>query len=258
MKKIWLTALEDVKEIQQKFMASITPYGLTVEGHFWKDDLVKWSWAGPRNALSDLDVALWVILGSAERLSSPDTRYGLSLLTLSVQAARGAGFPVVVVQTTDVAITPESLPTPLKGAEILPLKSPSLGPKLTAKIHAPVKKIVTDYRVDILGNEHLGQWFELGPVDGLWRGGLFGVSGGEILFQAVGNRGGLPKSAELHYPSKGMKIALGETEYLAWGVQNEIEAASSYYVKVMGAPESVLFGPYPMDESADLYVIRLK
>lgn len=257
MKKIWLTALDDSKENQQKFMASIKSYGLSVEGHFWKDDLMKWAWVGPRNFLTDPETALWVILGSAERLISPETRYGLSLLCLSVQARRGSGFPVVIVQTTDSAIASESLPTALKGAELLTLKSPALGPKLTAKVHAPAKTLTAGYRLDILGNEHVGQWFEAGPEEGSWQGAVFGVSGAEIVFHAVGKKGELPKTAQLNYPSKGMKIALGEKEYLAWGVQNEIDASSSYYVKVMGSPQAVLFGSYPTEESAELYITQL-
>jgi hypothetical protein len=33
---------------------------------------------------------------------------------------------------------------------------------------------------------------------------------------------------------------------------------TSYFVKVEGFPESILFGPYSTEEAADVYVIKLK
>jgi len=87
---------------------------------------------------------------------------------------------------------------------------------------------------------------------------MFGVAGGEVVFQAVGPAGGLPEKSVLNYPMQGLKLTLGDTEYTAWAAQNEITPETAYYVKVEGYPTSIVFGPYSNEESADVYVINLK
>jgi len=112
--------------------------------------------------------------------------------------------------------------------------------------------------MDVYGNEQIGQWIEVGPNEAPWKGTMFGVAGAEIGFQAVGPKGELPKTSTLEYPVKGMKISHGGTEYIAWAVQNEIDSDTSYFVKVEGFPESVIFSSYATDEEAEAYVVRLK
>jgi len=57
---------------------------------------------------------------------------------------------------------------------------------------------------------------------------------------------------------KGLKLDLGEKEYIAWAAQNELNPETSYFIKVDGFPESILFGPYSTEEAADVFVIDLK
>jgi hypothetical protein len=258
MKKIWMTSLDSSKETVQKIMAQMKTYGLEMDGHFWKDDLGKLAWAEGREELTGSNIALWVILASEKQLFTPSNLYGLSLLAITLQAKRGAGFPVVILQTEGDQVTSEKLPTVLKGADVLLESNPSLGPKLVAKVHAPVQKVSSEYRMDVYGKEQIGQWFEVGPVDASWNGAMLGVSGAEIIFQAVGPKGELPRTSELNYPVKGMKINLGDKEYTAWALQNEIDSDTSYFVKVDGFPESIIFGSYSNEEDAEVYVVGLK
>ncbi len=258
MKKIWMTSLDSSKEKVQKLMVQMKTYGLEVDGHFWTDDLKKMAWTGVRDELIDSKSALWLIMGSDEQLHTPSNLYGLSLLGITLQAKRGLGFPIVILQTQGDPIVSDKFPTIFQGADVLLESNPTLGAKLVAKVHAPLKKVQSEYRMDIYGNEQIGQWIEVGPKDASWKGAMFGVTGAEIVFHAVGPKGELPRTSELNYPVKGMKLNLGEKEYQAWAVQNELDADSSYFVKVDGFPETVIFSSYSSEEEAEVYVVKLK
>jgi hypothetical protein len=112
--------------------------------------------------------------------------------------------------------------------------------------------------LDIIANERIGQWFEVRPTQSTWPGVMFGVAGAKILFHAVGPKGQLPSKTVLNYPMEGLKLEMGEKEYIAWATQNELNAETSYYVKVEGFPDSILFGPYSSEESADVFTLKLK
>ena len=257
MKTVWLTSLVPSEEGVKRLIAQLKPYGLDVKGHFWENDLGKMAWAKPRGELVHKDVALWLILASSKNLTDPSIRYGLSLLALMVQAQRGLAFPVVILLTEGEIPPSDSLPTPLKGVDFFPLSDPGLAAKLVVKIHSTVKEILSDYRLDVYGNPHIGQWFEIGPQKATWPGVMFGVAGGEITFHAVGPKGSLPDQSVIHYPLKGLKLSLGEREYTAWAAQNELNPETSYFVKIQGTPGSLLFGPYSTQEEAELYVLRI-
>ena len=87
---------------------------------------------------------------------------------------------------------------------------------------------------------------------------MLGVSGADITFHGVGPKGSLPSRSVLNYPMKGLKVNLGDKEYVAWAVQNELDGGSSYFVKVDGCPESLLFGPYASEKEAEVHVVTLK
>jgi hypothetical protein len=258
MKTIWLTSLGSSKDAVHRLMSQMKSYGLEVDGHFWKDDLKKVAWMAARDNLIDSKIALWAILGSNEDLINPDIRYGLSLLAITAQAKIGLGFPIIVLQTEGEPVPPDSLTTPLKGVDVLPSSSATLGAKLVAKVHTSPKKISPEYYIDVYGNEQIGQWFEIRPAGSNWPGAMFGVDSGEIAFHAVGPFGKLPSKSVLNYPMEGLKLNLGNKEYTAWAAQNELNPETSYFVKVDGFPESILFGPYSTEEAADVYVIKLK
>lgn len=259
MKNIWLTSLIHDEALVQKVMSQLKTYGLNSNGHFWEDDLQKMGWIKPRGELLDQKTALWAILGTEADFNTPSLRYGLSMLALTVQAARGHDFPIVVLQAQGNSVSSGDLTTPLKGATVLSAAGSAYGAKLVAKVHGGSKEAMTpDYRLDIYGHEHIGQWFEVGPGQRNWTGGLFGVTGAEITFQAVGPKGSLPEKAELNYPIQDMKLNLNNTEYTAWAVQNAIDTETSYFIQVKGAPQSILFGPYTEEADAEVFVVTLK
>jgi hypothetical protein len=258
MKAIWVTSLGASQDPVKQLMSQMKTYGLEVQGHFWKDDLQKMAWMAARESLVDAKVSMWGILGSDEELRAPDTRYGLSLLAVTVQARRGLHFPVMILQTRGEPISAEQLGTPLKGTDVMLASDSGLGAKLAARVHKPPKPISAEYHLDILGNEQIGQWFEVRPAQRSWPGVMFGVAGAEITFHAVGPAGSLPHKTVLNYPMQGLKLEMGGKEYLAWATQNELNAETSYFVKVEGYPESIVFGPYSTEQEADVFVVRLK
>jgi hypothetical protein len=258
MKAIWVTSLGASQDPVKQLMSQMKTYGLEVQGHFWKDDLAKMAWMAARESLVDAKVSMWGILGSDEELLAPDTLYGLSLLAITIQARRGLHFPVTILQTGGEPISAEQLSTPLKGTDVMLASDSGLGAKLVARVHKPPKPISSEYQLDIYGNEQIGQWFEVRPAQASWPGVMFGVAAAEITFHAVGPAGSLPHKTVLNYPMQGLKLEMGDKEYLAWATQNELNAETSYFVKVEGYPGSIVFGPYSTEQEADVFVVRLK
>ncbi len=257
MKKVWITSLEHNKELVQKIMGVARQYGIDGNGHFWTDDLKTMAWMGPKESIIDKENSLWVLLGSKKDLETDSVRFGLSLLFLSVQARKGFGFPVLFVDTGS-DVTTDSLPTALKGADIISVGNANLGAKIVAKANTPVPKIETEYRIDIHANPTFGIWFEIGPAgDTTWSGALLGASGGTVDSHGVGESGKLPLKAVLEYPMKGLKLQAGEKEYTAWAVQNVLDGNQSYYVRVQDMPDSIVFGPYASDDETSAHVINL-
>jgi hypothetical protein len=68
----------------------------------------------------------------------------------------------------------------------------------------------------------------------------------------------LPAKTVLNYPMEGLKLEVGGNEYTAWAAQNELDAETSYFVKVEGFPESIVFGAYSAEEAAEVFVVRLR
>jgi len=257
MKKVWITSLAHEEARVQKLMTMLKTYALDANGHFWMDDLKKMAWVGPREELGKDDTALWIILSSDKELASDSVSYGLSMLVLSIQAVRGHGFPIVFLHDGKIPSI-DFLPTPFQGAEILAADNPATGAKLVAKANMPQRKISVEYRLDIYAIPQLGQWFEVGPFESSWKGAMFGVCGGEIDAHGSGPAGKLPDKAVLEYPMQGLKLTMGEKEYTAWAIQNQLDADSSYYVRVQGNPESILFGPLAEGDDAEVYTLNLR
>jgi hypothetical protein len=258
MKKIWLSALGSSKEEVQKTMVALQKYGLAVDGHFWQDDLDKLAWTAPRQQILDKNTSLWALLASSTDLLSPSIRYGLSMLALAVQAAKGLDFPIVILQKAGEAVLADTLPTPLAGCDVLDLRNPAYGAKIVAKVHKQVKGISPPYRLDVYGIPQIGQWFEIGPKDEIWSGALFGTSNDGPCLHAVGKSGQLPEKSTLKYPQRGLEIELHGRKFTAWAVQNELDSESSYYIKVDGHPDSILFSSYSSAEETEVFVLKLK
>jgi len=258
MKKVWMSVLSKNEEVARKLMGELQKYGLSAAGHFWSDNLEKMDWMGPRPELLDKDTAMWLIVATPEDLASQETRFGLSLLSITAQAARGHGFPVIILHSGDPPGA-DDLPTPLKHAEIIS-ESSAYGPKLVARANIPFKPAEADYRMDVYGlSAGLGLWFEVGPAAGhKWSGVMFGVSPGDITAHGVGPRGELPRGKMiLNYPMEGLKLNMGDKEYTAWAVKNELDENSSYYLKVVDMPETILFGEFSEEDEAEVFVAQI-
>jgi hypothetical protein len=78
-----------------------------------------------------------------------------------------------------------------------------------------------------------------------------------ILHQAVGPKEELPSRTVLEYPIKDMKVTVGDHNYTACAVSNQIDPDTSYYAKVEGHPDHLIFGGHPGTDDAEVYVLTL-
>lgn len=257
MKAIWLSAMKKDEAAVQKIMAQYKSYGLQFQGHFWQNDNAKMGWLAPKDELLNPDVVVWAVLAGREELLNDDLRYGLSLLSLTVQERKGISFPIVILQTEGDPVTPEELPGPLQRALVLPANNAATPAKLVARVHAKPPALPVAYHLDMVGNEQLGQWLQIYPDGDPWPGIIFGMDTGEILFQAVGAPGKLPRTTTLNYAMQGLKLDMGGIEFTAWATQNQISAQSAYFVKISGTPKTLLFGPYSEEGAVEMYTLRL-
>lgn len=258
MKKVWLSATDASQDAVRKIMSTLKTYGLDVDGHFWEDNLDKHAWIKPRKEMLDKKISLWIIVGSAKSLESFSIRYGLTLLAISLQATLEAPIPIVILQTDKEPLAPEDLPAPLSGVDILPADSRTAGAKIVAKLHLPLKKQPSPYRLDVYAMEGIGQWFEVGPPpDDSWQGAIFGVCGAEIKLHAVGVSGQLPEKSVLNYPMQGLELEAAGRKFTAWAVQNPLPSGFSYYVKVEGTPSAILFCPFAQEDDTEAHLIIL-
>jgi hypothetical protein len=257
-KRVWITSMSKDKDTTTGLLQLGKKYGLAPDGHFWVDDVEKIAFQAPLDSLLAKETALWVISGTKKDLEKDSVRYGMSLLCLSLQHAKGIGFPIMFV-TSDDTLTLDDLPTPFKGCEILKTDNKSIGAKMTARANTPVKNIPSDYRVNIHANQGYGIWYELGPAKGqTWNGVLAGSLKAEVNAHGVGPKGDIPLKTTLEYQMQGLKLELGEDEYTAWAVKNTIDEDQSYYVRFADAPGSILFGQLPDEENeADFNLLKL-
>ena len=202
MKKIWITSLaKDERKIQQ-LMTTLKSYSMPLDGHFWVDDLKKMAWSNVIEPIMQKEVALWVILADKASLEVATIRKGLSLLAMVVQHGKGVRFPVLIL-SLEGDLTSDKLPVLLKGADILPLSTPTLGAKVVALANVPVQKIDAGYRITLHPLGGIGLWFEVGPSGDIdWPGALFAVNGAEIDFHGIGPADGIPERSTLEYPLK--------------------------------------------------------
>ncbi|SMF09572.1 hypothetical protein [Desulfovibrio gilichinskyi] len=255
-KSVFISILEKDEAKGKGLFQTVTRYGLAVNGHFWSENLEKMEWAGPIPEIGKPEVGVWLIKGSKSSYENPNIRFGLGLLAAAVQARRGHGFPILCL-CDEGDLDVDSLPTMLRSAEVV--DEAHLGAKLAAKANMPIKKIEPEYRFDLYPLPSLGLWLEVGPAPGhSWTGALLGVSGGEITAHGAGPAGMLPDKCVLNYPMQGLKLELGGKEYTGWAIKNELSENESYFVKVAGTPESLLFGEFSEGDDAELFSLSLK
>ena len=257
-KKIWITSMSREEKQITGLLNLAKKYGLAPDGHFWVDDLQKMAWQSPLENLIAKDTALWVISCTQKDLESEPVRYGLSLLCLSLQHIKGIGFPILFV-CPDESLKIEDLPTPFRGCDIIKSDNKSLAAKMTAKANTPVKKIPTEYRINIHANQGYGIWFEFGPAKGkTWNGVLAGGLTSEVNAHGVGPKDSIPLKTVLEYQMQGLKLKSGTDDYTAWAVKNSIDENQSYYVRFTDIPGNILFGQMPDEEDeADFHILKL-
>jgi hypothetical protein len=255
-KSVFISILEKDEAKGKGLFQTVTRYGLGVNGHFWSDNLEKMEWAGPVGEMDKPEVGVWLIKGGKASYENPDIRFGLGLLAAAVQARRGHGFPILCI-CDDGDLDPATLPTMLRGADVV--NEAKLGVKLAAKANIPIKKVDLEYRFDLYPLPSLGLWIEVGPAPGhQWKGALLGVSGGDIEAHGVGPAGQLPQKCVLNYPMQGLKMELGGKDFIGWAVKNELAENESYFVKVSGTPDALVFGEFPEGDDAEFYSLQLK
>ncbi len=256
MKTVWMTALGHEEASASLVSSTVTGYGLACKGHFWVDAPEKMAWKEALTELLKERADLWLILANAAELAKPSVRYGLSLFAAALVAERGAAFPIVILDPGTGLVLPDRLVS----ATVLPLALPTWPAKLVAKANMPANApAAAEYRLNVLGHEQLGQWFEIGPNGAAWSGVVFGVCGekAKINFQAVGSAGKLPEKATLEFAQEGLKLDVGGREFIAWAVRNNIDADTSYFARVEGCPEAILMMPYPDEDAAEATVLGL-
>lgn len=254
MKSIWITALAENQARASAVTAHLKTYGLKCQGHFWQDAPEKQAWRPALESLLEAKADVWLILADDAEFAKPSVRYGLSMMAAALRQTKSAGCQILLLWNSPAPAV-NNLPQPLQSATVIEEAASSWAAKVVAKASMPGKPTAQAYRLGILGDERLGQWFELGPVDQSWDGFVFGIQGEgcEINFQAVGPGGSLPEKASLEYAQQGLKIQAGAREFTAWAVRNQIADGDSYFARVKGCPNAILFMPYPQDtcEPAD-------
>ena len=264
MKTVWITAFNKDRDAARVSAASqlLARYGLAAQGHFWVDESAKLAWRVGLDALDGARADLWLILADADDMAKSSVRYGLSLFAVCLREARGADFPMVV--SSPSGMDADILPAQLQSVMMLTENSAAWPAKIVARAHFSAANPATsgearDYRFEVIGEEQIGQWFVIGPRAGEWNGIMFGVHGGDakIDFQAVGSRGALPEKTVLEYAQQGLTLQAGGREFSAWALRNRIDASASYYARVRGTPDAVLFMPYAENDAADATMVQL-
>lgn len=252
----WLPGIADGGQIQG-LTNTLGKSGLTMDGTLWSRDLAQVGWWQTAGRLLDGEpVDLWLIVGNAVDFEDQSVRYGLSLTCAVVQSQR---LPVVtVVAGLDFTPEPHLLTALLRCAHCLPPPWTTWGAKLVALALRRPPPAAGDFRLSVIANPSVGQWFEVGPQEGSrWEGAIFGIDSGEITHQGVGPRGQLPQRCVLEYPSQGLRVVASGHHFTCWSVRNPLDAEQSQYVRVLGSPARILFGALPEQDQAELWVIDL-
>lgn len=259
-KKVWVTWLpgkEDENELQTT-IKELQMVGLEVSGAPWVDELEKSGWTELADILSaDDSPDLWLVAGRESDFNLVRNRYALSLMSASLAQTNPLlkVFTRTIDQSTTVAL-------PDLCSNWQSLEGPGWNAKVVAAAYTSASTLFTlDCHISVIAHSAIGQWFEIGPKtdDEPWSGAMFGVSGegAEIGFQAVGDRGQLPEKSVNEFASKGIEAEIGEDQYIACSLQNNITSTQSYYVKVQGVPNKIMFGGHPGTDKAEVQVVSL-
>ncbi|WP_108650187.1 hypothetical protein [Dongshaea marina] len=244
-KTVWISALEKDEARVKSLFEGLSKYGLAVSGHFWLEHEADMSALCQELEKTDT----WVIW--SDNPITMDQWRALSLALLTVRQHRDTELPVFVV-------APHQERAPMLFSNLQWVNQAQLGPRLLARATKPAKVQAKPYRICCHHQPQQGTWFEVGPEDGQWQGAMLAIHGGEIDAHGVGPAGRLPERCQLNFPFQGMELEAGSQKFLAWGVANPLTDDDSYYVRVKGDVDAILFGSAPGDESeAELYRLDL-
>ena len=259
----WLTWLppEDADAPPlEKYVADMNKVGYTLGGARWVDDLDKYAWGELASRLSSDEAGpeTWVIAGRLEDFDNATIRYGLSM-TLAMITSLRKDPPHVVFLGLDGEPNPETFPTLWKQGKAIDGGAERWSAKLLIQCRGKSKFAESrGFRLNVIAHSMCGQWFEVGPVDSEWKGGMFGVSpGGTIQQHGVGKANELPKKTILEYPIDDIQCDVAGHEFNAVACQNKLEPETSYFIQFQGYPEHVMFGAHPEDEDAEAWVVTL-
>ncbi|MDD6088898.1 MAG: hypothetical protein PUB69_06275 [Desulfovibrionaceae bacterium] len=252
---LFLTLLEENGGLAQSLASECARFGLTVRAHFWEKKADCASLAPVLQEMADPSCSAWLIAGTAASFHDDGIRKGLSMAALASFGSRGMQFPIILLPASS---DPLNMPSPFAKSDIV---LSSIGAKVTARLHARQKPTAEEnsYRFAVHALPGLGLWLEIGPSTAPWEGVFLGTAGTGAAPDAhgVGPKGCIPQKSTLHYPVKGMKIESGSRQYEAWGVQNELNPANSYFVRLQAIPDALIFGSFPKEDSAEVFSISL-
>ena len=259
-KKLWISALTKDEARIAKFNGALRQYGFDAAGHIWLDEADKLAWRVAYDELQKRKTDYWLVMADAESLAKPGVRYALNLMAYAMRSDRDDVLPVIVLGPESLR---EQLPDALRDAKIIDDGAITCAAKIVAATLKPPAAQALPYRLDVYGDDKIGQWFEIGPRGESWAGVIAGISGegAEITFQAVGPAGTLPEKTVLEYAREGMKLEAAGQEYTACSVRNRIDQDTSYFFRIKGLPTSLLIMPDESgadDAAPEAFVIRLK
>ena len=255
-KRIWLTYLPETgrEDRLPSLIRTLERYGFKVDGGLWDRDVKRFGWSAHRGPLLDPEKAdAWCVASGPEELRAREIRYGLSMLVLDVLSER-PGLPSFLLSEGPV---PEELPHALRRLEPVDASASGWAARLLAGLQRFRPAPGGPYRLSAHAHEFIGQWFEIGPAEGEWKGAVLGVDQGEITHHGVGPSGFPPERSVVEYPLRGLKMEVGGTEFTAWAVQNTIGPGESYYVKVVGQPGRLALGEHPELGPGEVFVFSL-
>lgn len=263
---VGVTALAPDEKRLSALAGTLGRYGLRALGGVWETTPAKVlnvDWRPMADAFVAQRAALWLVLADATALADPAVRYGLNLIASSLRSALGADFPIAVLWADAAGPARPALPAQLRDA--LVLEAGDAWPaKLVARVHrSRAAGGTAQDRVSVHGNEQLGQWIELAPGEGSWQGLMFAVAGegASIDFQATGPCGGLPEKSVIAYGQSGLKLESAGRAFTGWALRNTVGATEagpvSYYARVRGRPEALLWMPYTEEDDAQATLFAL-
>ncbi len=177
MKTVWITAFNKQKDAARVSAVSrlLKRYGLATQWHFWVGDPATLAWrrlealaAARQRACESFD-ALWPV-------------------ALRCELARGArlGLPGRAVRAVGQHARRYRSPHARKRHHTRGESSRVAGEDLVARANVAKAGEAQNYRLEVVGEEQLGQWFAICPREGVWTDAVFGAHGGDAKIDFQG------------------------------------------------------------------------